>query len=265
MSAVFLTELDGYDMVIGANDGIAFDPAWFFEYWQNVPKHTVVWVEPIPALFERLTENTKNIKNRQLINKAAKAGNSPMTHLELSCWNLTEIDNSLKTGVSPFPKEVRKPAEYWRALCGLDVNGLEISANIYETSEYKALSNERKEEVHDEVRRHIVKYRPEAKSPKELIDLVRVKDGTPKKMRYLQIDVEFLDNQIIASLPFDENFHPDLILYENHHGDKVQPWLEENGYYWCCCLKQWGSNCVAVHKDTETHTNTTAPKTMLQV
>jgi hypothetical protein len=54
----------GSDMVIGANDGISFDPAWFFGYWKRVPQHTITWVEPNPTLYERLAKNTEEIKNK---------------------------------------------------------------------------------------------------------------------------------------------------------------------------------------------------------
>lgn len=55
----------------------------------------------------------------------------------------------------------------------------------------------------------------------------------------------------LRSLPFSSTFKPNLIVYENHFGDKVRGLLEEQGYYWCCCLKYKGSNCVAVHRGTD--------------
>jgi len=59
-----MTKSTGSDMVIGANDGISFDPAWFFGYWSKVPQHTITWVEPNPTLFKRLTANTVAIPNK---------------------------------------------------------------------------------------------------------------------------------------------------------------------------------------------------------
>lgn len=83
-----------------------------------------------------------------------------------------------------------------------------------------------------------------ARSPKELI----LDAGVPlSSIRYLQIDVEGLDNEVIKSLPFGEDdFAPSMILYENHQGYHVKEYLEDRGYFVCCCLKQWGSNIVAV-------------------
>lgn len=83
-----------------------------------------------------------------------------------------------------------------------------------------------------------------ARLPKQLIQDAQV---PPASIRYLQIDVEGLDNEIIRALPFGEDgFAPTLILYENHQGYDVKSYLEERGYFVCCCLKQWGSNIVAV-------------------
>lgn len=51
-------------MVIGANDGRSFDPAWEFGYWKKSPHHTIVWVEPNPILFKKLEGNTADIANK---------------------------------------------------------------------------------------------------------------------------------------------------------------------------------------------------------
>ena len=69
--------------------------------------------------------------------------------------------------------------------------------------------------------------------------------------QYLQIDVEGMDNAIVQSLPLGEKigestFNPRLILFENHAGKRITPWLEDHGYYVCCCFNHNGNNIVAV-------------------
>ena len=41
-------------------------------------------------------------------------------------------------------------------------------------------------------------------------------------------------------------FDPKLIMFENHAGKRIQPWLEDHGYYVCCCFNHNGNNIVAV-------------------
>ena len=59
-----LIPMEGSDMVIGANDGISFDPAWAANYWKDAVQHRIVWVEPNPWLFGKLSKNTESVPNK---------------------------------------------------------------------------------------------------------------------------------------------------------------------------------------------------------
>eukprot|EP00041_Stephanoeca_diplocostata_P002012 m.22703 g.22703 ORF g.22703 m.22703 type:complete len:299 (-) comp12782_c0_seq2:352-1248(-) len=239
---------EGSDIVFGANNGKSFDPAWGFGYWDSVPQHTITWVEPVPALFAELTENTKNVPNKILLNKAVRPLSMSSNVLEIFCYNFSVIDSYLKDGVNPLPPALGavKIQDYWRALCGIDKEEVYHSANI-KNENFRGLSLEEQQAALAEVDKIIVKHSIDALTPEEILKETGLKD-----VRYLQIDVEGLDNDIVKSLPLQKSdFHPDLILYENRQGSAVRDYLEANGYYWCCCFNKYGSNIVAARKDPQ--------------
>jgi hypothetical protein len=60
-------------------------------YWKSVPHHTIVWVEPNPSLFAKLSANTAHIQNKVLLNKAARPLSMEGDTLTLHCWNTTMV------------------------------------------------------------------------------------------------------------------------------------------------------------------------------
>jgi len=232
----------GQDLVLGGNDGISYDPAWYFEYFQNVPNHRVHWVEPIPELYRRLNINTGNITDRRLLNMAVKPSEGSADRLDFVCWDLDMVDKFLLDGANPFPEELAKPKEYWKTLCSTEKSALIEASNVYGTKA-RAASSDRLAELETIVEKYLVTHNVPALTPRDIM----LKNNMTNIL-YLQIDLEGLDNIIVESLPLDI-IKPKLILFENHNGFAVKPMLESHGYHVCCCLKQWGSNIVAVLKD----------------
>eukprot|EP00035_Acanthoeca_spectabilis_P023039 m.447292 g.447292 ORF g.447292 m.447292 type:complete len:324 (+) comp19500_c0_seq1:114-1085(+) len=234
----------GSDLVIGANDGISFDPAWYFGYWQKVSQHTITWVEPNPTLFKRLSKNTANISNKVLLNRAVRPASMADTELTLFCWNLTMIEAVLAGKMErPWDARLGEVKPHWTALCSLSLPSVVEASDLQKGLEFKALPEaERNALVKDIQDRWIIKHTVPALLPEEL-----AAEAGITELRYLQIDVEGLDNEVVKSLPLGKpSFSPEVILFENHQGFNVKPFLESKGYYVCCCLRQWGSNIVAV-------------------
>mmetsp|Transcript_63959 Transcript_63959/g.122977 ORF Transcript_63959/g.122977 Transcript_63959/m.122977 type:complete len:377 (+) Transcript_63959:84-1214(+) len=231
----------GSDIVLGANNGKKYDPANWLNYWEDVPQHTKVFVEPVPPIFVELKENMKAIPNALPLNTAVRVPGGPV-QLLLFCWDLDMVKKALKTGASPLPPEVRQPLEHWEFLCGLDKQKLLESSNVLQTPTYNALSPQRKTGVLVQVEKFIVQWNVPALTPKEIID----KAG-PSNVRYVQIDVEGLDNPIVRALPLGQaGFWPEVVLYENNNGGEVRHIFEDQGYYTCCCVNKWGNNILAV-------------------
>lgn len=231
----------GSDIVFGANNGKRYDPANWLKYWDDVPQHTKVFVEPVPPIFAQLKENMKAIPNAMPLNTAVRQPDGP-SQLVLFCWDLDMVEDAVKNGATPLPPEVRQPVEHWAFLCGLEKRKLIESANVLQTQTYGALSPQRQAEVMAQVDKKIVRWNVPALTPKEIID----KAG-PSDVRYVQIDVEGLDNQIVRALPFGQaGFWPEVVLYENNGGGEVRKVLEDQGYFTCCCVNKWGNNILAV-------------------
>eukprot|EP00040_Diaphanoeca_grandis_P024279 m.133223 g.133223 ORF g.133223 m.133223 type:complete len:306 (+) comp29663_c0_seq1:110-1027(+) len=240
-----LTKEQGMDMVLGANDGISYDPAWYFGYWKAVPHHKIVWVEPIPDLFRKLTNNTKHIENKLLLNLAVRPDSMTQTELDFVCWDMGLMDQVLDHGApDPIPASAGSGIKtYWRALCSSSVNALNEASDLYRGPKFNQLPEEEKASVKATVQQYQVQYRVPALKTGEILDKYNLKD-----IQYLQIDVEGLDNEIIKSLPLGvDGFYPKMILYENHQGFEVKQYLESHGYFVCCCLRHLGSNIVAVY------------------
>merc|ERR1712003_172455 len=106
----------GVDIVIGANDGISFDPSSKLGYWDLVPHHTKVFIEPAPPLFNRLMANTKELSNRVLVNKAVRLENQP-ANLTLFCWDIHMVDEAWYQQKQILPPQARQPNPSWSALC----------------------------------------------------------------------------------------------------------------------------------------------------
>lgn len=168
-------------MVIGANDGRSFDPAWEFGYWKKSPHHTIVWVEPNPILFKKLEGNTADIANKVppapvnislcaqlwathdlvqvLLNKAVRPLTMTEETLSLICWNTTMVADVLENRMpNPLPKEIGPVKSHWNALCSLDVKNLEQASDVwtamakFKTDDGQKLSKERMNEIMDDVR-----------------------------------------------------------------------------------------------------------------
>lgn len=231
----------GSDIVFGANNGRRYDPANWLKYWEDVPQHTKVFVEPVPPIFAQLKENMKELPNALPLNTAVRQPDGP-SQLVLFCWDLDMVEDAAKNGATPLPPEVRQPTEHWAFLCGLEKRKLLESANVLQTPTYNALSPQQKTDVLSQVENRIVRWDVPALTPKEIID----KAG-PSDVRYVQIDVEGLDNQIVQALPFGQaGFWPEVVLYENNGGGVVRKVLEDQGYYTCCCVNVFGNNILAV-------------------
>ena len=169
-----------------------------------------------------------------------------MTDSELSlwCWNLTMVEQVLAgTMARPWNAVLGEVKPHWTALCSMSLPSIVEASDIAKSPEFHALPpSEQRELIADIESKWFIKHTVPARLPGELMAEAGITD-----LRYLQIDVEGLDNEIVKSLPLGTpNFSPELIMFENHQGFAVKPFLEENGYYVCCCLRKWGSNIVAV-------------------
>ena len=144
---------------------------------------------------------------------------------------------------------------HWTALCSLSLPSIVEASDLKKGDAFKALDVvERNRLIADVESKWFVKHTVPALLPQELALEAGITD-----LRYLQIDVEGLDNEIVKSLPLGTpTFSPELIMFENHQGFAVKPWLEEKGYYVCCCLRQWGSNIVAVKMNSTLNVDSTA-------
>jgi len=240
-----LTQLNGSDLVIGANDGISFDPANFFGYWNQVSHHKVGWVEPNPLLFKQLAKNVAGIPNKVLLNLAASStgGGGP---LSLICFNSTTVDAVLEGRIAdPLMPYGHRITPAFNALCSVSIDAIMEASDVLKGGKPTPTGHA---PVIDVVKRLLVVYDVPSKSVTELVE-----DAGLADVRYLQIDVEGLDNEIIKSLPLGENgFAPDMIMYENHNGLSVAPQLQQHGYHTCCCMDKWGSNIVAVKVNGDT-------------
>jgi hypothetical protein len=164
--------------------------------------------------------------------------------LDLICWNLTMVEAVLAgTMARPWDVRLGEVKPHWTALCSLSLPSIVEASDLKKGDAFKALpEGERNAMINEVEARWFVKHTVPALLPEELAAEAGITD-----LRYLQIDVEGLDNEIVKSLPLGKpNFSPELIMFENHQGFDVKPFLEEKGYYVCCCLRQWGSNIVAV-------------------
>jgi len=236
-----LRAVGGSDIVFGANDGQQFDPGFKLGYWAAVPSHTKVFVEPVPPIYNRLQKNLAGMQNVVALNKAVR-GAKQGPQLGLFCWDLDMIQQTVQHGAKPLPPQVRQPLAYWDALCALDRSNLLEASNVFDTPEFGHLSAAAKDNITREVESHIVQYSVEALTPKEI-----VAQAGPSDVRYVQIDVEGLDNDIVRALPLGQDeFWPEVILYENHNGVEVKPFLQSHGYQVCCCFESSGNNMVAV-------------------
>lgn len=233
---------EGSDIVLGANDGLKYDPAGNIAgYWAGVPQHTKVFVEPVPPIFAKLRKNMKEFPNMMLLNTAVRTASQP-SELVLYCWDLDMIEETLKHGAAPLPPEVRQPLEYWQFLCAIENKSLIDASNVLWTPEYEKLAQGDKNRVLAQLQKRIVSYRVPALTPQEIVDKV----GS-RTVRYVQIDVEGMDNQIMSALPFGQGgFWPEVVLWENHDGDLVRPVVERQGYFTCCCVNFHGNNLLAV-------------------
>merc|ERR1712060_625438 len=105
---------------------------------------------------------------------------------------------------------------------------------------------EQKDKIIAEVDRYVVQFNVPAETP---ADLIR-REWRPN-VRYLQIDVEGIDNLIVEALPFGEDgFLPKMILFEQTAATVKQfpPILAAHGYETCCCVQIGGGNLLAVQK-----------------
>mmetsp|Transcript_45086 Transcript_45086/g.90997 ORF Transcript_45086/g.90997 Transcript_45086/m.90997 type:complete len:163 (+) Transcript_45086:280-768(+) len=152
------------------------------------------------------------------------------------------VESAVQNGAKPMPKEARQPSDYWTALCSQDRQGLLVSSNALETVEFRALGPQDQERVRLEVESHIKEYRVPASTVEEVVKELQIRDAG-----YVQIDVEGLDNEIVQGLPLGRGgFLPKVILYKNHRGDLVKPYLQSHGYEVCCCFQHQGNNMLAV-------------------
>jgi len=232
-------------MVLGANDGISYDPAWAYGYWKAVPHHKIVWVEPIPELYRKLKNNTAHIENKLLLNIAVRPNSMEEDELDFVCWDLKMIDNVLLKGVAdPIPTIAGSGVKaYWRALCSSTQRALTEASDLYRGKMWSSQPEADKKRIIQDVNQYIIHYRVDALKPADIVSTYNLKN-----FNYLQIDVEGLDNEIIKSLPLGvDGFYPKMILYENHQGYAMKEFLESHGYHVCCCLQHLGSNIVAVY------------------
>eukprot|EP00929_Paragymnodinium_shiwhaense_P034373 TRINITY_DN18718_c0_g1_i1.p1 TRINITY_DN18718_c0_g1~~TRINITY_DN18718_c0_g1_i1.p1 ORF type:complete len:374 (+),score=114.42 TRINITY_DN18718_c0_g1_i1:93-1124(+) len=262
MKEIFLESQAGHQgstLVLGANDGKSFDPATeMFDFWHKVPNFRKVFVEPVPPLFAKLQENMKMYENVHLVNKAMRVGEKAEAELKLFCWDMDVVDRAVQHGERTLPSELRQPQEYWKALCSFDRSSVLDRSNVYDEAFFK-LNETHRARVKEEVERHILPYSVQALSPGELIDQYDLQD-----LKYLQIDVEGLDDLIVKNLPFGkETFKPKVILHEwegSHPGDEIPKLFDKNGYDWCATFWHQGHNAVAVLRDSER----AAPKSIVR-
>merc|ERR1719245_1876388 len=128
------------------------------------------------------------------------------------------VDDAVKRGAKPLPSEVRQPKEYWAYLCSMEKNALIVASNILDTPEYTKLNKKGKDRVWKEVERHIKLYKVPALFPKQVVEV-----AGPSDVRYVQIDVEGLDNEVVSGLPWGlDGFWPEVVIWENHNGVKVK-------------------------------------------
>jgi hypothetical protein len=166
------------------------------------------------------------------------------TELSLWCWNLTMVELVLAgTMKRPWDAVLGDVKPHWTALCSMSLPSIVEASDIAKSPEFHALpKSEQIAMIADLESKWFQKHTVPALLPEELAAEAGITD-----LRYLQIDVEGIDNEVIKSLPLGQpNFSPELIMYENHQGFAVKPFLEAHGYYVCCCLRKWGSNIVAV-------------------
>jgi len=162
--------------------------------------------------------------------------------LVLYCWDIDMVESAVHGGATPLPREAKQPQDYWTALCSTDRSEVVKASNVLDTPEYRKLGVKDQERVRWKVEQHIKKYTVPASTPDEIVKELHVRNAG-----YIQIDVEGMDNQIVSGLPLGrDGFLPKVILYENHRGETVKPFLNSHGYEVCCCFNYQGNNMVAV-------------------
>ncbi|CAK0896588.1 unnamed protein product, partial [Prorocentrum cordatum] len=236
----------GVDVVFGANDGVQFEPAVYIGYWKRVPHHTRVLVEPVPSLFAKLSKNLANLTTAPvLINKAVKTAGSSDS-LDLYCFDTAMVDDWVLNGRTTLPEEVRKPEAYWNALCSTEKQQLLDRANILRPLARRKMTPADIKRVLNEVDKFVRLHHVPAASPADIIAEVSARgDLSAGDIKYVQIDVEGMDKDIMLALPFGKNdFLPKVVLYEGCY-QEVSEHLNEHGYESCCCVNVYGTNTLA--------------------
>jgi FkbM family methyltransferase len=190
----------GTALVIGANTGDVFtDPAFAALNTSACAHAEKVFVEPIPSLYYKLVENIRHMPHAHAV-RAAVTDDSMATILPMFCLFDPEDHTSLRVG--------GRAKEWWNQICSLDP---------------ERLSGEMAHDLHRDLG-----VKGAADSAKKLVRNVSVPALTVQRLldthvhntvRYVQIDVEGVDDRIIHMLPLGQllhggNFHPALVVFE---------------------------------------------------
>merc|ERR1712060_1023212 len=123
-------------------------------------------------------------------------GLGQLPKLVLYCWDMDMVlalaaNGTTKRRDAPFNR-MHKPQEWWKASCTTDRERLYVQA-----FNAAGMTREVIERAHKEVDRYIVQHNVDTLTPEELID-----QAGPAQVRYVQIDVEGMDKEIVKALPF---------------------------------------------------------------
>lgn len=252
----------GTDLIIGAYDGIQWDPAqaeplnW---YWYT-PNRRKVMIEAIPPIYRRLQKNARNFTNVTLLNAPVGAGGESGV---IYCWN-TEGQGPLEPAA-----ELREESGFWSASCSSRKSILLNNLKVYDTPWYHGFLHiakqpdaeddpifldmrARKEELEKLVDRHVTEYDASVHSVGDLLDTYG-RGG----IGYIQVDIEDMTDKVMDDLVMNHlgknDFLPKVILFEYHHfSPKGFDRLKELGYD-TCNFRYYGGNVLAFRADDEAY------------
>merc|ERR1712083_1025915 len=131
--------------------------------------------------------------------------------------------------------------------CSMEKHQLTGRAHVFDTPQFAALPAADQQRVANEVETFVRHYRVPASTPEEIVREVLSDrgDSSAAMVRYVQIDVESMDRDILLALPFGKmDFLPKVVLWEGCFDEEFDI-LRRHGYATCCCVNIFGANSLA--------------------
>jgi hypothetical protein len=192
-----------------------------------------LFVEPVPMLFRLLSRNTKAMSRVIGVRAAVSptlSGNATLYCLGLN-GDSANIGGTASVELAPELVEASGP-NWWSEICSLSRSRL---SHPYDVGKLASP---------DQVGTLIKELNVPSITPKELL-----LELAPSPVRYVQIDVEGLDDQLLRDLPWTApGFSPAVIVFEivligRRRTEAAVSTLRHHGY--TCCIGQDGMNIIA--------------------